>query len=109
VGRFWHRETVYLDGKAEYPYIEVRTMAATSTISSKGQITLPMEVRQRLGVGEGDKVEFTFDGQQTVVTPVRSEESPFRKWVGIGRGVFKDEDELLAWERELRGYDEDER
>jgi antitoxin PrlF len=31
---------------------------ATATVTSKGQITLPKIVRDRLGVGAGDKVEF---------------------------------------------------
>ena len=82
-------------------------MGAISTISSKGQITLPREVRERLGVGEGDKVEFTFNGTQTVVKPLRvAAENPFDKWVGIAKDSFKDKQEMLAWERELRGYDE---
>jgi len=31
---------------------------ATATLTSKGQITLPKVVRERLGVEAGDKVEF---------------------------------------------------
>jgi antitoxin PrlF len=31
---------------------------ATATVTSKGQITLPKSVRERLGVEAGDKVEF---------------------------------------------------
>jgi AbrB family looped-hinge helix DNA binding protein len=31
---------------------------ATATLTSKGQITLPKEVREALGVGTGDRVEF---------------------------------------------------
>ena len=31
---------------------------ATATLTSKGQITLPKAVRERLGVEAGDKVEF---------------------------------------------------
>lgn len=31
---------------------------ATATITSKGQITIPREVREALGVGVGDRVEF---------------------------------------------------
>ena len=33
-------------------------MGKVSTISSKGQITLPVEIRMRLGVKSGDQVEF---------------------------------------------------
>ena len=41
---------------------------ATATITSKGQLTLPKEVRDRLGVHAGDKVDFIFapDGQLVV-------------------------------------------
>ncbi len=81
-------------------------MGAVSTISSKGQVTVPVEVRRRLGVGAGDKVEFVFEGGQTVVKPVRPEGDPFAAWVGIAKGSFKNVEELLAAERELRGYDE---
>jgi AbrB family looped-hinge helix DNA binding protein len=31
---------------------------ATSTVTSKGQITLPRQVRQALGLSAGDKVDF---------------------------------------------------
>lgn len=30
----------------------------TATLTSKGQLTLPRDVRQRLGLDSGDKVEF---------------------------------------------------
>ncbi len=80
-------------------------MGVVGTISSKGQVTVPVEVRRRLGVGAGDQVEFVFDGKQTVLKPVRVGESPFTKWMGIAGDGFKNEGELLAWERELRGRD----
>ena len=33
----------------------------TATLSSKGQITLPRQVRQALGVTTGDRVDFTVE------------------------------------------------
>lgn len=30
----------------------------TATMTSKGQITVPAEVRQRMGLGTGDRIEF---------------------------------------------------
>jgi AbrB family looped-hinge helix DNA binding protein len=39
----------------------------TATISSKGQITLPRAVRERLRVGEGDQVDFVVNERGDVV------------------------------------------
>lgn len=30
----------------------------TATLTSKGQVTIPAEVRQRMGLGTGDRLEF---------------------------------------------------
>ena len=34
---------------------------ASSTITSKGQITIPVEVRTNMGVGAGDRIEFVLN------------------------------------------------
>ena len=44
-------------------------MNPSSTISSKGQVTIPQEVRQRLGLQEGDRVEFVVEGERTLIRP----------------------------------------
>jgi antitoxin PrlF len=46
---------------------------ATSVITSKGQITIPKSVRERLGVDVGDRVEFveTDRGVFTIVAATR--------------------------------------
>ena len=36
-------------------------------ITSKGQITLPIDIRKKLGVKEGDKVIFIEDGNRIIV------------------------------------------
>jgi len=42
----------------------------TSTITSKGQTTIPKEVRDRLGLHPGDKIDFVFDVDgQLVIKP----------------------------------------
>ena len=33
-----------------------------ATLTSKGQLTIPKEVRERLGLSSGDQVVFEFDG-----------------------------------------------
>lgn len=44
----------------------------TATLSSKGQITIPLQVRQKLGVTTGDRVEFVelADGQFALMPAV---------------------------------------
>lgn len=39
---------------------------ATATITSKGQITLPKEVREHLGLRRGDRVDFVIDTEGNV-------------------------------------------
>jgi AbrB family looped-hinge helix DNA binding protein len=45
-----------------------------ATLTSKGQLTLPKEIRSRLGVAAGDQVEFAVgdDGSITVVSVKRT-------------------------------------
>jgi antitoxin PrlF len=52
-------------------------------ITSKGQITVPREVRRVLGVRAGDRLLFESDGKGVRVRPVRSK-SAFSKYRGIG-------------------------
>ncbi len=40
-----------------------------STITAKGQTTVPKAVRQVLGVDVGDQIAFRVDGQQVTVVP----------------------------------------
>jgi AbrB family looped-hinge helix DNA binding protein len=42
-----------------------------TTVTSKGQITLPKEVREHLHIGEGDRLEFLIaEGGEVLVRPV---------------------------------------
>ena len=76
-------------------------MGTISTISSKGQVTVPVEVRRRLGLKEGDRVEFAFVEGTVVLRPVRTDGNPFEKWIGA---LSKDTPEgtAVAWVREMR-------
>lgn len=44
-----------------------------ATLTSKGQITLPMAVRTALSLGAGNQVDFVRQGASFVLMPVRSD------------------------------------
>jgi AbrB family looped-hinge helix DNA binding protein len=78
-------------------------MQRQATITSKGQITVPREVRKILGVRAGDKLLFENDETGVRVRPVRSQ-STFSKYRGIGNpGVGPGRKGIARWLRELRG------
>ena len=76
-------------------------MKNTATITSKGQITIPQEVRQRLGLKQGDKVAFEVENGLTVFKPYRDEANPFTAYAGA-LGSFETEEEVGAWLSDLR-------
>ncbi len=77
-------------------------MKNSSTISSKGQVTVPQEIRNRLGLATGDRVEFVVEGERTVLRPARSVANPFSKYKGA-LGTFPGgRKEINAWLDELR-------
>ncbi|MGC2636701.1 MAG: AbrB/MazE/SpoVT family DNA-binding domain-containing protein [Acidobacteriaceae bacterium] len=74
-----------------------------ATLTSKGQITVPREVRRRLGLQTGDKLLFEEDGEVVRVRPVRKR-SPFAKYRGIGNpGLGRGRKSIAWWLRQLRG------
>jgi AbrB family looped-hinge helix DNA binding protein len=75
-------------------------------ITSKGQLTLPREIRRALGVGPGDQVAFEVTTQGVVVQPVRLQ-SVFHEFAGRSRqGAGLTIDEINAWIRDIRGHNE---
>jgi len=78
-------------------------MKKQAKVTSKGQVTVPREIRRWLGVRAGDRLLFEDDGNGVRVTAVRRE-SPFAKYQGIGTpGIGKGRKGIQKWLRELRG------
>jgi AbrB family looped-hinge helix DNA binding protein len=77
-------------------------------VTSKGQVTVPVEIRKSLGVKPGDHIRF--ERQADGIRLVRdAEESVFEKWRGIGTGFpIKGEgpEAVVAFFREMRGHDD---
>jgi len=64
-----------------------------STITSKGQITLPKDVREQLGVSTHDKVVFVIDDDGTITLQV----SPYPSVASL-TGAAGSLDAPLSWE-----------
>lgn len=78
-------------------------MKRQARITSKGQITVPHEIRRALGVRPGDRLVFEKDGKGFRVRPVRAK-SPFAKYQGIGTpGIGRGRKAILHYFRQLRG------
>jgi AbrB family looped-hinge helix DNA binding protein len=78
-------------------------MQKQARLTSKGQITVPHEIRKLLGVKPGDDLLFESDGTRTEVRPVRSS-SPFEKYRGISNGAAASgRKAIVRAMRELRG------
>lgn len=79
---------------------EVR-IKGIATVTSKGQVTIPQEIRERLGLKQGDQVAFEVEDGVTVLKPYRGEANPFEAYVGA-LGAFETGDETNAWLADLR-------
>jgi AbrB family looped-hinge helix DNA binding protein len=53
----------------------------SSTLTSKGQITVPRAVRERLGMKQGDRLEFAVEGDRVVLQ--RSDAAPAGRVAGV--------------------------
>ncbi len=76
----------------------------SSRLSSKGQVTIPQKVRERLGLRPGDRVDFVEEGGEIHLKPERERTNPFDAYIGIAPG-FKSVEEINAWVREMREDD----
>ena len=78
-------------------------MQRQATLTSKGQITVPREVRRLLGVRTGDRLLFESDEKGVRVRPVRTQ-SAFSKYRGLGNpGLRPGRRSIRKWLRGMRG------
>lgn len=75
-------------------------MMYTLTVSSQGQIVIPVNVRKIMGLGRGTKVKLRMDQNASIPTAIL--EPPF-SWVdrarGIAKGVYGKGEEYIENER----------
>lgn len=67
-------------------------------VTKKGQVTIPKEVRDELGIRPGDEIEFV-ETEEGYHIKKETEENPFEKW----RGAAKTDQSVEERMAELRG------
>lgn len=67
----------------------------TATLSSKGQVTVPKEVRERLGINRGDRLDFILEADGSVCL------RPLRKSVRELAGILRREGQRPVSVREM--------
>lgn len=83
-------------------------MFAHARITSHGRVTIPVEIRRRLGIGAGDTVVFSSRDVDTVTMKILpgQKDNRFERYGGIwreGEGLTIDEvNELM---RDFRGHE----
>jgi len=65
---------------------------------------VPIEVRHRLGLKAGDRVEFAFEDGRTVLRPQTPAINPFIAYLGA-LPAFSSREEINAWISEMRDDD----
>ena len=70
----------------------------TSTMSAKGQLVIPADVRKRYHLTPGSQIEILDTGQQIILVPVPKD--AFRASRGMLKGYSVKE--FLAWRRQER-------
>jgi bifunctional DNA-binding transcriptional regulator/antitoxin component of YhaV-PrlF toxin-antitoxin module len=75
---------------------------STSKLSSKNQLTVPVDILRRIGLTTGDEVEFTVNDAGFIEVKPVVEENPIMRLVGIGTDIYKDfdlEKDRESWSR----------
>jgi antitoxin PrlF len=78
-------------------------MKKLAKITSKGQVTVPRDIRRALGVRPGDKLVFEKVGNVVRIRPL-NDLDPFEKYRGIGNpGIPSGRKGILRYIEKMRG------
>ena len=72
-------------------------------VTSKGQVTVPKEVRDRLGLKQGDRLQFILENGKTVVRRAKRKHNVFAKYAGMFPAFDGDINKINLWVRDMRG------
>ena len=72
------------------------------SITTKGQVTIPQDIREAFGLLPHTEVEFVVDGERVVLRKASSENHEMRAWLDRARGsadIKMTTDEIMALTR----------
>ena len=71
-----------------------------STVTQKGQVTIPKKIREVLGVKKGDEIIFEIEHEKVIVRK-KDQEPRFHEYIGYLKGKeYRDSDEIVRKMRE---------
>jgi antitoxin PrlF len=73
-----------------------------ATVTSKGQVTVPIEIRNRLGLKEGDRLAFINESGEIILRLHRGEKNPFAAYAGALGPTKGGVKAINAWVADLR-------
>lgn len=80
-------------------------MLRTAKITSKGQLTLPVDIRRALNLSAGDQVDCEQRGNEIRLIPKRKA-SRFAKYRGtVDFGIKGGREGIIKYIREMRGWE----
>lgn len=82
-----------------------RVFMDNAKVMSKGQVTIPKEVREVLGVGSGDKVTFIVEGNRVSVVNAAAYAMQVlgQEMKGVAESVeLQNEEDVMALVKEIR-------
>jgi bifunctional DNA-binding transcriptional regulator/antitoxin component of YhaV-PrlF toxin-antitoxin module len=77
-----------------------RGRTSTSKLSSKNQLTVPVDILREAGINEGDLVRFQISDSGAI--EIKREEHPMASLIGITSGLYSDFDlraDRDSWEK----------
>ncbi|MBW1980130.1 MAG: AbrB/MazE/SpoVT family DNA-binding domain-containing protein [Deltaproteobacteria bacterium] len=73
-----------------------------AVLSSKGQVVLPREIRETLGLREGDRLRVEIEDDHITIRPIRSSNvQDWRRWRGVLAGTTALADHLAEHSEEV--------
>jgi len=71
-------------------------------VTTKGQVTIPVRIREHLGIAAHSDVDFRISGSAVVLVKHKAAEEPRAKFTAL-RGVLKGTRTTQQWMRATRG------